>query len=75
MHSRMGGAFKDVGKVGLSNGKIGHKKIDTVIVSMSHHLASPASKNGSNKIYSSINKTTLNSQKHYRGGGGKALAS
>ncbi len=30
-----------------------HKKIDSVIVSMSQHLASPTSKN----VYSSINKS------------------
>lgn len=76
VYSRIGGAYNNAEKIRSSNGHIAHKKIDTVIVSMTHHLASPASKNRSNKVYSSTNKTTLNSQKQHRGGaGGKSIAS
>jgi hypothetical protein len=39
-----------------------HKKVDSVVVSMSHHLASPT-QSSSNKVYGSLHKNSLNNSK------------
>lgn len=52
-----------------STQKNNHKKIDSVIVSSKHHLAAPTNAGGGNsssKVYSSMNKNSLNNSKLYK---------
>ena len=42
-----------------------HKKVDSVVVSMSHHLASPT-QSSSNKVYGSLHKNSFNNSKFHK---------
>jgi hypothetical protein len=53
------GASSKLGKSTQKN----HKKIDSVIVSVKNHLASPQQPN---KVYQSLNKNSLNNSKFYK---------